>query len=266
MQVMPILWTRWSTPLFHMTQSDQFRWSPGIQCEKGLDQFPDDHPVTRREPANSIRAVIKHIKETRTFGRRVRQRHTKTSRIHAPQRRRRNPALRPRETSICQWRTTPPPPAFFLFPRPRSRPLSALPRPAPSVSTCITPDTSAEASLSRFCFLEILDLTGNIPSDGRNQSISSSSRPNVKNVNLPNSRCQGHCLASSSMAAKPPKFNWSYGPPVYRFGPALATAGKRHPKKCRCSPTRTKSANQRSGSIASSWCRDQSLLACRFDQ
>ena len=45
-------------------------------------------------------------KEPRTFGRRARQRHTETSRIHET-RRRRDPALRPRETSFCWCRDAP---------------------------------------------------------------------------------------------------------------------------------------------------------------
>ena len=33
-QVMPSVWTIWSTPLFHMTQNDQYRQSPGNLKQK----------------------------------------------------------------------------------------------------------------------------------------------------------------------------------------------------------------------------------------
>ena len=87
MQVMPDRSTIWTTPLFHMTQNNQYRPSPIILNQTVSFNSADNRPSTRGELATNIRAGIKHFrKELRTFGRRARQHHTKTSRIHESRR------------------------------------------------------------------------------------------------------------------------------------------------------------------------------------
>ena len=64
--------------------------------------------LSRGELATSTRAVIKHFKrDPRSFGRRARQRHAKTSRIHETRRNARDPALRPIMTSLRRSRDAP---------------------------------------------------------------------------------------------------------------------------------------------------------------
>ena len=98
--------------------------SKKVKSKNALVHFPDDCPITRREPATNIRAVIKIFRtQARTFGRRARQRHTKTSRN---QEARRNAA---RGTRRCGGGTKRPPPACKPLPRPSPRPMSAFESP-----------------------------------------------------------------------------------------------------------------------------------------
>ena len=130
MQVIPGLWTRLSTHTCHMTQNDQYRQSPGNSSKKGLVQFLIYCAITRTPCAQYKRSRQK-LQEGAEY---VWQRHTSTSRFHET---RCNAAG---STQRCgQERhhsagggTTAPPRACFPFPRPQPRPLSALPRPAPS--------------------------------------------------------------------------------------------------------------------------------------
>ena len=138
------------------------------------------------------RAIIKHFrKEPRTFGRRARQRHSKTSRFHATCRNATRVTQRcGQERRHFAGGGTPPPLACFscqfchaqhqkvepgLCPPPLPRDSTVA-----TSTTSIPPDTSAEVSLSRFGFREILELTGNMPPKRRYQGVSRSSRPSVK--------------------------------------------------------------------------------------
>ena len=76
---------------------------------------------------------------------------------------------------------TPPPPGFLSLPTASTAALV-------SFTTSILPDTSAESSLSRFAFLQILHLTGNVP-----QRDDTRASPVCRNVDLPGSRYQGRC-------------------------------------------------------------------------
>ena len=82
---MPGLWTRWeSSHFFTRLRTTNTASLQEGQSKNSLVQFPDDSPITRREFKTNTRAVIKNFrKQPRTFGGRARQRHTKTSRIHA---------------------------------------------------------------------------------------------------------------------------------------------------------------------------------------
>ena len=98
------------------------------ESKNGLFHFLDDGPFTRREPTTNGRALTQYFrKETRTFGRRARQRHTKTSR----NRETRHNAAGGRTQRCGLWRRQcagggmPPPPDILLLPKPLSRLTSA---------------------------------------------------------------------------------------------------------------------------------------------
>ena len=70
---------------------------------------------------------------------------------------------------------------------------------------------------------------------------------------MPNSLCQGHCMhqrnsgsicvASSSMAATPPKITWWYVPAVYQIWISPCTCWYTASEECQCFPSRSQQTN-----------------------
>ena len=116
-----------------------------------------------------------------------------------------------------------PPPAFFPFPRARPRPLSALPRPAPSATRALTlfpvaapsPPEPPEVRHARpwkrrrgsSVSLNFLTSPTDMPPQRWIQSDSSPPRTSVKNVKVDQLRCLGHYEhphSSVSVSPAPP--------------------------------------------------------------
>ena len=178
--------------------------------------------LARREPTTNGRTVIKHFrKEKRTFARRARQLHTKTSRMR--------PAATPpqglpeRRNFACGG--TGPKPSFF--PRRLDRGPCHLCRPTPRqhrrhLHSIISDKTSTESSRDGLGFLN--SLTSNVPKR-RHQGISSSLGSNVKTLIGPTYVVRvavGFKIAVDlslellhGCHASP--FNWMYVPTVYQI-------------------------------------------------
>ena len=81
---------------------DSERPIPGVSRKIKAKTVSFNSPA-KREPATKLRAPIEHFgKEPRMFGRRVRQRHTTTSRIHETRRNATRTTLRPGETTFAR--------------------------------------------------------------------------------------------------------------------------------------------------------------------
>ena len=120
---------------------------------------------------------------------------------------------------------------------------------------------STKASLSGLGFLEILDLTGNVPPKRRCHGVSSSWGSNVKTRTCPTLVVKVAVginkaldLFSSKKAATHPKFNWSHVPAVYQIWISPCNCWHAASDECQCFSI-AKSANQRHGSTPSSGCR-----------
>ena len=68
------------------------------------------------------------------------------------------------------------------------------------------------------------------------------------------------CLASSSIPATPPQFNWSFVPPVHQILISRCSCWYTASDECQCFSI-VKSANQPSRSTGSSWCGAASSAA-----
>ena len=127
MLVMPGQWTVWVLHLFTCLRMTNTPISlQEIHGKNAPVNFLGDCPITRREPATNMRAIIHNFRMVqRTFGRRARQRHTKTTTNHETRRNAAGGTQRCGSRHFSGGGTTPlPPTAFFPFTRPRARPLS----------------------------------------------------------------------------------------------------------------------------------------------
>ena len=161
---MPGLRTRRSTPLFHLTQNDQYTQIPRNSRQTRSRPSPDDCPVRgeRMRPTNEHSSTISGRRRERladlpmfalSRGESMRPTNEHSSTISGKRRERLADAqgsvtpesMRPASTPpegpsvaahlrrhFAGGGITPLPPAFLPTPLPRTRQLSALPRPAPS--------------------------------------------------------------------------------------------------------------------------------------
>ena len=152
------LWTVWSTPLFHTTQNDQYRqYLQEFQSKSGFVQFPDDRPIPERACDQPKTNHQKITDDARTFGRRARQRHTKTSRIRETCRHAAGETPRCGDVFFSGGGITSPPQAFVPTPRPRIAFCQHL------CTFSIPPPVSRETSLNRPDLVEVLDLPSSVP-------------------------------------------------------------------------------------------------------
>ena len=153
--------------------------------------------------------------------------------------------------SLRRWRDHAPANAFFPFPRPRPRLLPALPRLAPSATRAWTwslvaapssPEPpSTDASLCGLALPELLDLSSDVPSQRRKQSVSENQ---CKNVNQTSSHCLlCICLASSFIAATPPNQIGRTFQRCTRSGSSPVTAEIQRPRDASAFPPRRQKTN-----------------------